>query len=668
MLKNLFGQALASTEFYGCRVLFDAGDGTPAVTKKMYYLGSDVYGALQIPTRMGYVFGGWRTDTDEEVTEVTTLKTVTNHTLRAKWTANTYTLTLDAEGGAVSPASKSVTYDAAYGELPVPARTGYTFGGWWTGDNGTGTQVTGDTTVTTAANHTLYAKWTANAYTLTLDAEGGAVSPASKSVTYDAAYGELPVPARGGYRFVGWWTGDNGTGTQMTGDTTVTTAANQTLHAKWTEDPYLCPPEGADPLSSVGSYDGFFYSELDFDGTPASAVRGTLSLTVSTLSGKLTAKGIIQKRALNFRTSIWNAPDSDGVHRAVMTTSGGEMLDLYVGQNRIWGTLSGGSLDGETLTLDGMRNRFVDHRDIAAQTLLNSFRGYYTVAMPISGALSLGAANAAPEGSGYLALTVGDHGMVTIVGVLADGVKVTHSSRLILFNGCGPEACVPFFVPLYSRTGWVGGLLWLDPVKRTIGTDRDLGWFLRWEKSGAGVDGFSELLDACGGFYNTLDALAMHYRFSAQTNAVPYFHGRGIAGRGIAGRGVASIQPVFPVEIGVAVSGTSLTITKGVAPVLTGGAYDYSASENSSMATLTFQPATGIFKGYFRLYYDYMLSGRLKHKIESVPYTGVLTPVRPQVFDGMPAGQGYYLVPDNTPAFVPYRLKRSYLIELDDAE
>lgn len=575
-------QELASAESYGCRVLLDAGAGTPALSKKMYYMGTDVYGTLQTPTRTGYAFGGWSVGVNGDVTESTRLKTITNHTLYAKWTVRSYTLSLDAEGGVVSPASKSVTYDSAYGELAVPARTGHTFAGWWVGDNGTGTQVTRDTTVTTAADHTIY--------------------------------------------------------------------------AKWTEDPYLCPTEGEDALSSQGSYEGFFYNEFAFDGTPSPAVRGTLSLTLSTLSGKLTAKAITQKGSLHFRTSIWTLPNSEGICRAVMMALSGEVLDLYVGQNRIWGTLSGGSLEAECFTLDGMRNRFADTTDVEAQTQLDRFRGYYTVALPIYSALSLGAANAAPEGTGYMTLTVGDRGNVKIAGVLSDGTRFSQSSHLILFAGCGPEACVPVFEPLYSRAGWLGGLLWFDPAKRTVVTDRDLGWFMRWEKTGSGVDGFSELLDACGGFYRTQEALAAHYRFRAETNSVPYFY-----------RGITHIQPAFPTDISVAVDGTHLTIAKGIAPVLSGGVYNYSAAENSSMTTLMFDPDTGIFKGSFKLYYDSILGSSLHHKILSVPYAGVLTPLRSEAFNGLPAGQGYYLVPDTDPAFAPYRLKRSYLIELADA-
>ena len=89
-------------------------------------------------------------------------------TLVAQWTANTYTVTFNPNGGTVSPTTKTVTYDSTYGSLPTPTRTGYNFAGWWTAASG-GTQITTSTKVTTASNHSIYAHWTANTYTVTYE-------------------------------------------------------------------------------------------------------------------------------------------------------------------------------------------------------------------------------------------------------------------------------------------------------------------------------------------------------------------------------------------------------------------------------------------------------------------------------------------------------------------
>ncbi|MBP3799372.1 MAG: BspA family leucine-rich repeat surface protein, partial [Bacilli bacterium] len=65
---------------------------------------------------------------------------VGNRKYIANWTANTYTVTADANGGSIptttgwtgtgNTATKSVTYDSPYGTLPTPTRNGYTFKGW----------------------------------------------------------------------------------------------------------------------------------------------------------------------------------------------------------------------------------------------------------------------------------------------------------------------------------------------------------------------------------------------------------------------------------------------------------------------------------------------------------------------------------------------------------
>lgn len=46
------------------------------------------------------------------------------------WTPMTFDVSFDANGGNVAPSTISVSYGSAYGELPTPSRTGYTFAGW----------------------------------------------------------------------------------------------------------------------------------------------------------------------------------------------------------------------------------------------------------------------------------------------------------------------------------------------------------------------------------------------------------------------------------------------------------------------------------------------------------------------------------------------------------
>ena len=151
-------------------------------------------------------------------------------TMTANYTANSYTVRFNPNGGSVSPTTKSVTYDSTYGTLPTPTRTGYTFTGWTLN----GATITSTTQVKTASNHTLIAQWKADSYTLTFDpnGQGGTVSPTTKTVTYDSTYGDLPIPTRAGYIFIGWYT-DKSAGSQVLSNTTVKTAKNHSIYAHW---------------------------------------------------------------------------------------------------------------------------------------------------------------------------------------------------------------------------------------------------------------------------------------------------------------------------------------------------------------------------------------------------------------------------------------------------
>ena len=109
--------------------------------------------------------------------------------------------------------------------MATPTRTGYTFDGWYTAASG-GTKITSSSTVSTASNHTLYAHWTANTYTVTYNVNGGnALSTTTKSVTYDGTYGTLATPTRTGYDFSGWYTAASG-GSKIESTTKVSITAN----------------------------------------------------------------------------------------------------------------------------------------------------------------------------------------------------------------------------------------------------------------------------------------------------------------------------------------------------------------------------------------------------------------------------------------------------------
>ena len=154
-----------STESYTTTktVRLNANGGKVSPASKVVTCGK-TYGTLPTPTRTGYDFDGWytRQSSGIKVDKNTSVGTNPPTTLYAHWKGKTYTVSLYANGGTVGMKSRTATYGSEYPALPAPTRTGgYTFDGWYTQKTG-GTKVDDNTTVTTAANHTLYAHWHLN--------------------------------------------------------------------------------------------------------------------------------------------------------------------------------------------------------------------------------------------------------------------------------------------------------------------------------------------------------------------------------------------------------------------------------------------------------------------------------------------------------------------------
>ncbi|MBR3135723.1 MAG: leucine-rich repeat protein [Clostridia bacterium] len=222
-------------------VTLNPNGGTVSPTTKTVTYGQ-AYGALPTPTRSGYTFLGWWTAKEtggKQVTATTVCYASGNYTLYASWKAGqTYTVTLNANGGTCGTSTKTVTYGTAYGTMPVPKRLGYTFAGWWTVKDAGGKKVTASTICYATGNYTLYARWT-EGYTMTFDPNGGAVSPTTKVVKYGQQYGAMPTPTRAGYTFTGWWTTKAEGGKKVVSTTVCYAASGYTLYARWTAKKFV---------------------------------------------------------------------------------------------------------------------------------------------------------------------------------------------------------------------------------------------------------------------------------------------------------------------------------------------------------------------------------------------------------------------------------------------
>ena len=239
-------------------VSFNSNGGSACSSIKVSYLGT--YGTLPAPTRAGYVFAGWKYN-NAVITSTSPVTYQGNHTLTASWEKAVPEFILvkyshlygdnswSNDSGNIG--SLGLTTANLGSALPVPYKMGYSFVNWFSKeDETTGfvENVSDKTYVVTAAtmmnraeDHKLHAGWIENQYTLSFDSNGGTAC-SDMLVSYHRKYGyhqSLPTPTKDGYSFAGWYVTEvdnNGTGTQITDSSRVTTAANHTLYAKWSWD------------------------------------------------------------------------------------------------------------------------------------------------------------------------------------------------------------------------------------------------------------------------------------------------------------------------------------------------------------------------------------------------------------------------------------------------
>ena len=165
----------------------------------------------------------------------------------ASWTTYYYKYVSFNGNGSTSGSMGTQTIENS-GKLSNNAfsRTGYTYDGWATSSTG-GKAYDNQGTITansgSKGNVTLFARWNANKYTVTLDRQGGTTGSTSVTATYDAGMPSITVPTRAGYTFDGYFDGKNGSGTKYynangSSARTWNKASNATLYAKWNINTY----------------------------------------------------------------------------------------------------------------------------------------------------------------------------------------------------------------------------------------------------------------------------------------------------------------------------------------------------------------------------------------------------------------------------------------------
>ncbi len=226
----------------------NTGGDVPIDPPREYRTSAIVFGNPGALVRTEFIFSGWSTRTDgtDRVYVQGSKFTVTSDiTLYARWIPVTYTVTYNGNtntGGTV-PVDTTLrvtgTSATVLGNTGSLLKTEFTFAGWNTLANGSGTSYSHGDTFTITANTILYARWTPVTYTVTYDGNTNTsgdvptdTAPRTSGATV-TVLGNTGSLLKTGFNFAGWNTQANGTGTSYAQGSTFTITANMTLYARW---------------------------------------------------------------------------------------------------------------------------------------------------------------------------------------------------------------------------------------------------------------------------------------------------------------------------------------------------------------------------------------------------------------------------------------------------
>ncbi len=410
-------------------------------------------------------------------------------------------------------------------------------------------------------------------------------------------------------------------------------------------------PVVALPAPVVATYNGWL-------SIPDTGI-GTLSMTLSSkgaASGKLTLNGV----SYTFKSTAFDDLTAGIFAVAVDIKAGAkywDTLDLIIDAS---GAIIAGLRDHADADVRLYRNAWSDAGMPAY--FLEQFAGYYTAQIPTG---LLMPDETAPQGTGYMTLTLSTKGAAKWSGKLADGQSFSGSGSLLI-----DVAADAFFLPVVasynSKKADFAAILEIKPgtpaaantlvsfdgywrntdFKSVYSEDLDL-------REPQLLTGFASTVRVAGGYYTKTADLAAHYLGAALTlgntpagRELAYTYTDGSNTRSTEYTPSACDGPQIPLAL---TTSTSAGLTFNVKDDLKkiDGEYNYDDALNPLGLTFKFTKATGLFSGKFNLYYDYLAKETATaptHTKKSVSYYGLLTPWRAPADATLPEGAGYYLL------------------------
>jgi uncharacterized repeat protein (TIGR02543 family) len=259
-------------------ITFDTNGGS--VINPLSALQGTAITAPSNPTRTGYTFAGWFSD--EALTNAYSFPATmpsSNVTVYAKWTINQYTITFDINEG-TSINSITQDYNTALIAPSNPTKEGHTFAGWFSDEALTNAYSFPATMP--SSNITVYAKWTINEYTITLNTnEGTSINPITQD--YNTALIAPSNPTKEGHTFAGWFSDEALTNAYSFPATMP--SSNITVYAKWTINEYTITYRTFESFNPVSD---FFLSAGE---TITQVEAGTIHTIILTSMGRVLTTG-----------------------------------------------------------------------------------------------------------------------------------------------------------------------------------------------------------------------------------------------------------------------------------------------------------------------------------------------------------------------------------------
>ena len=243
-------------------ISYNANNGTGAPGDQIKTQNINLTLSDTIPTRSGYKFMGWNTNSDGSGTSYASGSSYTENesvTLYAQW-KQIFTITYDANNGTGAPSSQTkIAGEAITLSNTIPTRSNYEFDGWNTNSDGSGASYAPGATYSSDSDVTLYAKWK-QIYTISYNANGGSGVPSSQSKVYGTSITlSSTTPTKTGYTFTDWNTSSDGTGTSYAPGGSYSANESITLYAQWRINMVLIKLSTNGGVLSSGS--GYFVSD-----------------------------------------------------------------------------------------------------------------------------------------------------------------------------------------------------------------------------------------------------------------------------------------------------------------------------------------------------------------------------------------------------------------------